>query len=194
MKDENWRQHVDADTKRTYASTAVSGEGQAVLGDISQDVNISGDVHVHLHAPFQQAIAYAGSVTRFLHFCTQLRLSGKELCQPSDPRSFQAHLVEQDFSRASEPTIRTTEKPSLTILREEQLRRWIRLSNELGGVVVMLANEKGKLRTQYTGVAAQQVCFNDLLPLYKQNCKSNWLRHYKNSLSKHWKMLENCNL
>lgn len=157
MRDENVRQQINSEITRTYASTAVSGEGQAVLGDISQDVNILGDVHVHVHAPFQQALAFAGSVTRFLHFCEQLRQSGRESCQQLGPQPFQARLVEQDFPRVPASTNRVMKQPVLIIAREEQFRRLVRLSNELYDIIPMLANEQDKWHVPNAGRAPEQV-------------------------------------
>lgn len=58
---------------KTYGRTVLHSGARAHLGDISQDVNVAGDLHLHLHTAFD-IFQPSGSVVHLLYLCSQLSL------------------------------------------------------------------------------------------------------------------------
>lgn len=56
---------------RAYGRTILHSGARAHLGDISQDLNVAGDLHLHLHTPFD-VFKPSGSIVYLLHLCSQL--------------------------------------------------------------------------------------------------------------------------
>ena len=141
MQLHNGSNEVIRSAVKTYGDTSLAGDSHAILGDVSQDINIKGDVHVHLNAPHSiqplQALPVANCTTRFLHICRQLQDAGKEIAQHVEDSSY--HLYAEKRSDAT--GLRKTGSIQSKAEHKTPLRTWITLADDLRRATSVLGNE-----------------------------------------------------
>ena len=64
---------------KSYGHTTIGNGARAHLGDVSQDLNIHGGVHIHVHGHLWDVISVTDEVIQLLHFYTDVLRLGIRL-------------------------------------------------------------------------------------------------------------------